>query len=31
LRFDHSYDAVAFDNGTRRSQLTASMDFIVHY
>jgi len=31
LRFDHSYDTAAFDNGTRRSQLTASMDFIVHY
>ena len=31
LRFDHSYDTPAFDNGTRRNQLTASMDFIVHY
>jgi hypothetical protein len=31
LRFDHSYDSAAFDNGTRRNQLTASMDFIVHY
>jgi Putative beta-barrel porin-2, OmpL-like. bbp2 len=31
LRFDHSYDTAAFDNGTRRNQLTASMDFIVHY
>jgi hypothetical protein len=31
LRFDHSYDTAAFDNGTQRNQLTASMDFIVHY
>jgi hypothetical protein len=31
LRFDHSYDADAFDNGTRRNQFVASMDFIIHY
>lgn len=31
LRFDHSYDVEAFDNGTRRNQFVASMDFIVHY
>ena len=31
LRFDHSYDTATFDNGNRRNQLTASMDFIVHY
>ena len=31
LRFDHSYDTAAFDNGIRRNQLTASMDLIVHY
>jgi Putative beta-barrel porin-2, OmpL-like. bbp2 len=31
LRFDHSYDTAAFDNGTRRNQFTASMDFIIHY
>jgi Putative beta-barrel porin-2, OmpL-like. bbp2 len=31
LRFDHSYDTPAFNNGTRRNQLVASMDFIVHY
>jgi hypothetical protein len=31
VRFDHSYDAAAFDNGGRRNQLTASMDFIIHY
>jgi len=31
LRFDHSYDTPAFDNGTRRNQLVASMDFIIHY
>jgi hypothetical protein len=31
VRFDHSYDTAAFDNGGRRNQFTASMDFIVHY
>jgi hypothetical protein len=31
LRFDHSYDTAAFENGTRRNQFVASMDFIVHY
>ena len=31
LRFDHSYDTPAFNNGTRRNQLVASMDFIIHY
>jgi hypothetical protein len=31
LRFDHSYDTAAFDNGTRKNQLTASIDFIIHY
>jgi hypothetical protein len=31
LRFDHSYDTPAFDNGTRRNQFVASMDFIIHY
>ena len=31
LRFDHSYDTAAFDNGARRNQLVASMDFIIHY
>jgi Putative beta-barrel porin-2, OmpL-like. bbp2 len=31
LRFDHSYDTAAFNNGTRRNQFTASMDFIIHY
>ena len=31
LRFDHSYDTAAFDNGTRRNQFVASMDFIIHY
>jgi hypothetical protein len=31
LRFDHSYDTAAFNNGTRRNQFVASMDFIVHY
>jgi hypothetical protein len=31
LRFDRSYDTAAFDNGGRRNQLVASMDFIIHY
>jgi hypothetical protein len=31
LRFDHSYDTAAFDNGTRRNQFTVSTDFIIHY
>ena len=31
LRFDHSYDTAAFDNGTRRNQFVGSMDFIIHY
>jgi len=31
LRFDHSYDTTAFNNGTRRNQLVVSMDFIIHY
>ena len=31
LRFDHSYDTAAFDNGGRRNQLVGSMDVIIHY
>jgi len=31
LRFDHSYDTPAFNDGTRRNQFVASMDFIIHY
>ena len=31
LRFDHSYDTAAFENGVRRNQFVASMDFIIHY
>ena len=31
LRFDHSYDTAAFENGTRRNQFVVSMDFIIHY
>ena len=31
VRFDHSYDTPAFNNGTRRNQFTFSMDFIIHY
>jgi Putative beta-barrel porin-2, OmpL-like. bbp2 len=31
LRFDHSYDTPVYDNGTRRDQFAASMDFIIHY
>ena len=31
LRFDHSYDTAAFNNGTRKNQFVFSMDFILHY
>ncbi|PYJ09761.1 MAG: hypothetical protein DMF06_08905 [Verrucomicrobia bacterium] len=31
IRFDHSYDTPAFNNGTRQNQLTFSTDFIIHY
>ena len=31
LRFDHSYDVPAFNNGTRKNQFTFSMDFIIHF
>jgi hypothetical protein len=31
IRFDHSYDTNAYDNGTGRNQFTASMDMIVHF
>jgi hypothetical protein len=31
LRFDHSYDTAAFDNGARGSQFVFSTDFIIHY
>ena len=31
LRYDHSYDTPAFNNGIRRNQFSASMDFIIHY
>jgi hypothetical protein len=31
LRFEHSYDTAAFDNGTHRKQFVASMNFIIHY
>ena len=31
LRFDHSYDTAAFENGARRNQFVGSMDFIIHY
>jgi hypothetical protein len=31
LRFDHSYAAMAYDNGTRHNQFTASFDIIYHF
>jgi hypothetical protein len=31
IRFDHSYDAAAFNNGTRQNQFTGAMDFIIHF
>jgi hypothetical protein len=31
VRFDHSYAATAYDNGTRHNQFMASFDVIVHF
>jgi putative OmpL-like beta-barrel porin-2 len=31
LRFDHSYDTAAFNNGTRQNQFVFSTDFIIHF
>ena len=31
LRFDHSYDVPAFNNGTRQNQVVFSTDFIIHF
>ncbi len=31
LRFDHSYDVPAYNNGTRRNQLAFVTDFIYHF
>lgn len=31
LRFDHSYQAAAYDNGTRHNQVTASFDIVYHF
>jgi len=31
LRFDHSFDVAAYNNGTRRSQLQLAMDVILKY
>jgi hypothetical protein len=31
LRFDHSYDTPAFNNGTRKNQFVFSTDFILHF
>jgi putative OmpL-like beta-barrel porin-2 len=31
LRFDHAYDANAYNNGTRKSQLAFVTDFIYHF
>ena len=31
LRFDHSYDVLAFNNGTRQNQFVFSTDFIIHF
>lgn len=31
LRFDHSYDVPAFNNGTRQNQIVFTTDFIVHF
>ena len=31
LRFDHSYDVPAFNNGTRQNQVVFATDFIIHF
>jgi hypothetical protein len=31
IRFDHAYDRPAYDNGTRRNQLTFAIDVIFKY
>jgi Putative beta-barrel porin-2, OmpL-like. bbp2 len=31
LRFDHSYDVPAFNNGRRQNQVVFSTDFIIHF
>jgi len=31
LRWEHSYDAPAYDNGTKHSQLTFASDVIVFF
>lgn len=31
LRFDHSYDVPAYNNGTRQNQVVFSTDFIIHF
>jgi Putative beta-barrel porin-2, OmpL-like. bbp2 len=31
LRYEHSYNAAAYDNGTRNNQFTAQFDVIVHF
>jgi hypothetical protein len=31
LRFDHAYNAYAYDNGTRKNQFVASFDVILHF
>jgi hypothetical protein len=31
VRYDHSYGAKAYDNGTKANQWTASMDFIIRF
>ena len=31
IRYEHSYDLFAYDNGTKPNQFIASVDVIVHY
>jgi len=31
LRFEHAYQAYAYDNGTRKSQFTAQCDVVFHF
>ena len=31
LRFDHAFDALSYDSGTRKNQFTAQVDVILHF
>ena len=31
LRYEHSYAEQTYDNGTRKNQVTAQIDFVLHF